>query len=48
MYIFSVFTDLSDTPRSFKNRKQAKNPIPKHPIFITDKDNDYILDELMR
>ena len=44
----SVIKDGSDTPRIIFNKQQARKAIQIHPIFISDADNDYILDEIVR
>ena len=43
----SVIKDGSDTPRIIFNKQQARKAIQIHPIFISDADNDYILDEIL-
>ena len=34
--------------KSICNRTQAKKPISRHPICMTDSDYDYILEEIYR
>ena len=40
--------DLHDIPKSVCNRTQAKNFISRNPIWLTDSDYDYILEEIDR
>ena len=37
---------MHDINKSIFNRKQAKQSISRHPIFLTDSDNNYILEEI--
>ena len=37
---------VHDIPKNFCNRIQAKKYIQIHPIFMTDADYDYTLDEI--
>ena len=39
-------TDVQDISKTVCNRIQAKKCIQKNPIFITDTNYDYILDEI--
>ena len=41
-------TDVQDIPETVCNRIQGKKSIQRHPIFMTDADYDYILDEIER
>ena len=41
-------TYVQETPKTICNRIQAKKPIQRYPIFLTDADYDYILDEIER
>ena len=37
-----------DIPKNICNKIQAKNSIQRHPMFMTDYDYDYTLDEIER
>ena len=37
---------VNDIPRSVCNRNQTKQVLQRQPIFLTDSDNDYILEEI--
>ena len=39
---------FADTPIILCNKKQARKAVQIHPIFISDADHDYILDEIER
>ena len=39
---------IHDMLKSICNRTQAKKPISRHPICMTDSDYDYILEEIYR
>ena len=39
--------DVHDIPRSVFKIKKERQSLQRHPIFITDSDNDYILDEIL-
>ena len=43
-----VIIDVQDIPTIFCNIIQEKKAIQRHPIFMTDSDYDYILDEIER
>ena len=38
--------DLHDIPKRFFNRNKEKQALRKHPIILTESDNDYILEEI--
>ena len=39
-----VVKDVYDIPRSFCNKKQAKQDLQRNPMCLTYSDNDYILE----
>ena len=41
---FIAIIDIYDINKSGFNRKQAKQSISRHPFFLTDSDDDYILE----
>ena len=43
----SAVKDVAYIPRSICNNKRAQQALQKHPIFITEADNDYILDKII-
>ena len=43
---FIAIIDIHEINKSVFNRKQEKKAISRHPIFLTDSDDDYILEEI--
>ena len=43
-----IIRDVQDISKNVYNRIQAKKAIQRYPIFMTDDDYDYILDEIER
>ena len=41
-----IISDMKDIPKIIFTRTQAHKDIQKHPIYITDTDHDYIIDEI--
>ena len=44
----NAITDFHAIPTSIFSRTQAKKAISRQPIFLTDSDYDYILEEIVR
>ena len=41
-------TDIHDIPKSVCKRAQSKNFISRHPIYLTDSEHYYIIEEIGR